>query len=137
MRDESSLLQLNIIPVSELTKEQYKKYAKLTLPKGGLMRFYLKSAFENDECRLNYRRNETVISITKDDKVMSWALLLDARMCGVCKWKKSIHVYTRANQRGKGYADIIVKKCIDMTKPKRIYCRGNSSFFKRYGIKYG
>lgn len=129
-------MNVSIIPVSSLSIEDYKKYSKLNLGDKGLMKFYLKSAFDKEESRLKYRRNETIYSISIEGIVQSWALVLDYRLCCGCKWRKSIHIYTRSTSRGKGYARNIIRKVLDTTAPERIYCRGNTAFFGRYNITY-
>lgn len=129
-------MDVDILPVESLTKDQYKKYSKLNLGDKGLMKYYLKSAFDKEDSRLKYRRNETIYSISIKGKVQSWALILDYRLCCGCKWRRSIHIYTRAKSRGKGYAGIIIRKCIDNANGSKIYCRGNTPFFKRYDITY-
>lgn len=128
-------MHVDLIPVEALTKEQYKQFSRLNLGDRGFMKYYLKSAFEQDDARLTLRRNEIILSISENDKIVSWVLLLDFRTCSVCKWKRSIHVYTRSKNRGKGYAAILIKQAIALSYPKRLYCRGNLKFFSRYGIK--
>ncbi len=128
-------MHIGLIPVEALTKEQYKQFSRLNLGDRGFMKFYLKSAFAQDDARLTLRRNETIIYISENDKIVSWVLLLDFRKCSICKWKRSIHVYTRSRYRGKGYASILIKQAIALSYPKRLYCRGNQKFFSRYGIK--
>lgn len=129
-------MELNVIPVDILSKEEYKKYSKLNLGDKGLMKYYLKSAFDKELPRLKYRRNETIISITNKGKVLAWVLLLESRNCSICRWRKFVHIYTRAPERNKGYAAILIQKTLDMTRPNKLYCRGNIKFFSKYGIKY-
>ena len=128
-------MHVDLIPIDALTKEQYKKYSRLNLGDRGFMKYYLKSAFERDDARLHLRRNEIILSISENGKVISWVLLLDFRTCSVCKWKRSVHVYTRSKNRGKGLANILIKQAIALSYPMKLYCRGNLKFFSRYGIK--
>ena len=130
-------MQVDLIPVEALTKEQYKSFSRLNLGDRGFMKFYLKSAYEQDAARLATRRNEIILSISENGKVISWVLLLDFRACSVCKWKRSVHVYTRSKNRGRGMANILIKQAIALSHPKKVYCRGNQKFFSRYGIKNG
>lgn len=127
---------IEILSVDELTKSQYLKYSKLTLGDKGLMKYYLKSAFDKETSRLKLRRNERILSITENDKVIAWVLLLEFRACYACRWKNGIHIYTRAKYRGKGYASQLIKEAIAITLPHMLYCRGNTKFFNKYGIKY-
>ncbi len=124
------------IQVATMTKEQYRKFFRLNLGDAGLMKYYLKSAFEKESSRLKLRRNETIIYVSEGDQIVSWVLLLEFRSCYACRWKRGIHIYTRASCRRQGYADILIKESIARTTPKRLYCRGNTKFFSRYGIKY-
>lgn len=101
------------------------------------MKFYLKNARADEPARLKYRRNEYAAILYKNDLIVCWALLLDGRQCCGCKWKKYIHIYTRASQRKKGYANILIRKIIDVEAGGKLYCRGNEKFFNRYGVKYG
>jgi GNAT superfamily N-acetyltransferase len=127
---------VDTILVSDLTKKDYQRYSRLTLGNRGLMRFYLKCAYENEQSRLKLRRNEIILSISENDKIIAWILMLEFRTCYACKWKRGIHVYTRASFRKRGYADKLIRHAIAITTPKRLYCRGNVKFFHRYGIKY-
>lgn len=129
-------MELNVIPVDILSKDEYKKYSKLNLGDKGLMKYYLKSAFDKELPRLKYRRNETIISITDKGKILAWVLLLDSRNCSVCRWRKFAHIYTRATERNKGYANILMQKTLDITPQIKLYCRGNIKFFSKYGVKY-
>lgn len=129
-------MHIDLIPVQSLTKDQYRKFSRLNLGDKGLMKFYLKTAFDGEAARLKLRRNELIISLSDNGKVLAWVLLLDFRACYACRWKKSIHVYTRSSCRGKGYASILIHKAIALSAGKKIYCRGNAKFFAKYGIKY-
>lgn len=129
-------MELCVIPVAELDKKIYRKLIKLNLGDKGLMKFYLKTAYRQEEARLKYRRNETAIILYDNGRIVCWVLLLDARACCGCKWKKTVHIYTRASKRGKGYANYLILKTIDLCKPAKLYCRGNTTFFNKYGIKY-
>jgi len=127
---------IDVLSVDELTKSQYLKYSKLNLGDKGLMKYYLKSAFDKEPSRLKLRRNERILSISENNRVIAWVLILEFRACYACRWKHGIHVYTRASHRGKGYASILIKEAIAITLPNRLYCRGNTKFFNKYGIKY-
>lgn len=99
------------------------------------MRFYLESAYLKDDTRLRYRRNEYIVSISRDDKIVCWALLMEYRQ-PYGRWKRVINIYTRSSERGKGLGTIIVNLCIDLASPSKLYCMGSPSFFQKFGIKH-
>lgn len=129
-------MTIELIPVRDLTISQYQQYLRLNLGSKGLMRMYLKESFEIQEAKMKLRRNETILSISTHGRIQSWVLLLEFRNCSICKWKHGIHVYTRASARGKGYASNLIQEALALRSPNKIYCRGNTKFFLRYGIKY-
>lgn len=121
----------------ELDPSLYRRLIKLNLGNAGMVKSYLWAAYHNDTSRLNQRRNEiAVVMYDKKNVVVCWALVFDSRWGFFGRWKKEVHIYTRASKRGKGYAGHLLQEIISAYSPKKLYCLGNSKFFKKYKIRH-
>jgi GNAT superfamily N-acetyltransferase len=132
-------LDIVVAPVNQLNSATYKKLYSLNLREHGLMRDHLRDAYMSDRTGhvTIFRKNEQAIIATKDGIVLGWALLLDQRLSIRGKFKKVVHVYVRKAERKHGIARTLVEKAIELCNGEKLYCRGNTRFFRKFNIRHG
>lgn len=129
------MIRMQTIPIELISRKGYRRLRAMTYGDGGLMQYYIDSAYSKDKTRLRYRRREVAYVLYVDGKIVGWRLLLQCRNCSICIWRNVIHIFVREKYRKLGYGKKIINTIIDLHPKLKLYCHGNIKFFKQFNIK--